>query len=92
MATVVGADGVIYDYDEYGDAVPVGMADPQAVAAAKAADPSASSFNIDKILQYGAQVGTALLTFSQQSDINKINLERAKQGLPPLTPPILAWA
>lgn len=84
MATVVGADGIIYDYDEFGDAVPVGTANAQAVAAAQASEPGASSFTIDKLLQVGAQFGTALLTFSQQSDINKINLERAKQGLPPL--------
>jgi hypothetical protein len=84
MAAEVFPDGVIYDFDGYGNSVPIGKADAQAVAALRAADPTASSFSFDKILDVGAQLGTALLTFSQQSDINKINLERARQGLPPL--------
>jgi hypothetical protein len=84
MATEVFPDGVIYDFDGYGNTVPIGKADAQAVAALRAADPTATSFSFDKILDVGAQLGTALLTFSQQSDINKINLERARQGLPPL--------
>ena len=84
MAAAVFPDGIIYDFNEFGDAVPIGKADAQVVASVRAADPTASSYSFDKILDVGAQLGTALLTFSQQSDINKINLERARQGLPPL--------
>jgi len=84
MAAEVFADGVVYDFDGYGNTVPVGKADAQAVAALRAADPTASSFSIDKIIEVGADLGKALLIFTQQSDINKINLERARQGQPPL--------
>lgn len=84
MAAYVGADGIVYDYNEYGDVIPVGQASTAAMQAATSENPTASQFSLDNIMKYASQFGTAVLQFSQQSDINKINLERAKRGQPPI--------